>query len=619
MPTVDELVVRITADATDLKKQLKKVEGDAGKTGKKLGKAFDSFNKSLLSSGKNIAKWGGLLGAGAAVGAAAFLKSLIDNNDKLGKLNTRLGISVEALSEYQHVAKLSGVTFETFTMGLQRMTRRVAEAAQGTGEAKNALKEMNLNAAELSAMSPDQQFETIADSLNGLTSEADKVRLAMKLFDSEGVSLIQTMSGGSAGIRQMREEARALGLTVTDEAARAAEKFNDDLARTSAAATGAAQALLTHMMPGMTRIAEAMAIAAREAGILEAVWVGLGGVAAEVFLDSDEQNRIDDMTAGIEDLQYKIRAYQNQLKETEDDGFLSGIFGTSDPDDTRQKMVLLEAQLKRSTAELAAYQKQLAAPPPPKIAPPPVVETGGGGDPLVTDAAQRAADAKEKEEAAQRAKFEALNQGFMGELELLNIQEQMKLEQLTIWRETNIVSEMEYEATRTAVAQEAADARTAIAIAKQKEEEKTIKKGMKVGESLAIGGAKAAKKILINSIAEQAQAWTVKAVAGAFADTPGDIFVKTAAGVAAGAFIQTAVSSLGGGGGGGGGGGEASAGGGASAGTPITPPQQELTQADTQPTMVFNFNEGDLDSPGALRAFVDKLNEAQLQGVVINS
>src|SRR5690606_22778690 len=140
-------------------------------------------------------------------------------------------------------------------MGLQRMTRRVAEAANGMGEARGALKELGLDARVLSQLPLDQQFERIADRLVLVKNESDKTRLAMKLFDSEGVALLQTMTKGAAGIREMRAEAKNLGLTLTQDAAEAAAKANDSMTRMKASV----DALALNALPALARAIEVVA------------------------------------------------------------------------------------------------------------------------------------------------------------------------------------------------------------------------------------------------------------------------------------------------------------------------------------------------------------------------
>lgn len=191
------------------------------------------MSKSFKAIGRTMKLFGSL--AGVYVGGSMLMmgKNAINSADKIQKLSIRLGASTEALSEYRHVAELSGVTFETLTMGWQRMTRRVAEAASGLGESRLALKELGIEATALNKLSPEQQFEVLADAIMGVKNPADQVRLAMKMFDSEGVALLQTMQNGSAGIREMRGEAQKLGITITEDMANGAADANDALTRLS--------------------------------------------------------------------------------------------------------------------------------------------------------------------------------------------------------------------------------------------------------------------------------------------------------------------------------------------------------------------------------------------------
>lgn len=209
----------------------------------------------LLGSGlKSLSA--SLAGVVGTAGIAALVRSTVNAGDELQKLRIRLGATTEALSEYKFAADKSGVSFNTVTMGLQRMTRRVNEAANGTGEAKGALEELNISAAALTRLKPEDQFEALADALAGVNGEADRVRLAMKLFDSEGVALLQMMERGGAGIREMREEARRLGLTVTGEAADSMAAFNDRITELQGTAKGFVVQLVSEMSPELERLAK---------------------------------------------------------------------------------------------------------------------------------------------------------------------------------------------------------------------------------------------------------------------------------------------------------------------------------------------------------------------------
>ena len=187
---------------------------------------------------------------------ASMTKETLKQVDQMGKLVDRLGGTTEAYSELQHVAELSGVAFNTLTMGLQRMTRRIGEAAEGTGEAKGAIAELGLEARALRELQIDQQFEVIADRLAGVANESDRTRLAMKLFDSEGVSLLQTMTRGAAGIREMRAEARRLGISLSRDQVDAATDAVDAMTRLGASVRGLGTAFSVQLAPWIENAVE---------------------------------------------------------------------------------------------------------------------------------------------------------------------------------------------------------------------------------------------------------------------------------------------------------------------------------------------------------------------------
>ena len=230
----------------------------------KAARHFNSFEKKAGRSLKRVRKnvnnlLGGLggLAAGLSIaGFGAFVKSSINAADEISKLSTRLGASTEALSQYKHVAELSGVEFKTLTKGFQNMADKISDAAMGTGEAAVSLRQLNLDATALNMLSPDQQFEAIADAMQGITNQGDKVRVAMDLFGGRGVSLLQAMEGGADSIQALRKEADKLGLTLSKEDAFGAADANDALTRLGATGKSLGLILAKTLGPSIADIAD---------------------------------------------------------------------------------------------------------------------------------------------------------------------------------------------------------------------------------------------------------------------------------------------------------------------------------------------------------------------------
>lgn len=210
------------------------------------------------------------------------LRDQVAFGDQLQKLNLRLGASTEALSEYNFVASLSGVQFNELATAWQRQTRRIAQAAQGTGEATGALDQLNLSAGELARLSPEEQFFRIAEAMQGVAEEGDRVALAQKLWDSEGVKLVQIVNQGTDAITAMREEARLLGLTIDQDTANAMASYNDELDRLKFAAQGVSQTLLAELIPGMVETLQGTNELIRSMGGAEKVIDRIGLVAGSL-------------------------------------------------------------------------------------------------------------------------------------------------------------------------------------------------------------------------------------------------------------------------------------------------------------------------------------------------
>lgn len=269
MATLASLVVRVGAEIEGFATDMRRAETLAKRHS-------DGMKKAAAAAGAAI----GTAFAGAAVGTMKLVADQAKAADGLNKLAMRLGTTTEALSQMQFVAERSGVKFETLTMGLQRMTRRIGEVAKfGKGEAAPALSALGLEAEKLVQLPLDQQFETIAEELSKVENTSIRTSLAMKLFDSEGVALVQTMGEGKAGIQALREEADRLNLTIGGDTADAATKFIDLTTNLSAVFDGFKNALAEEFLPILNSLIENYTNAEGASGSMAQA----AGVLADVF------------------------------------------------------------------------------------------------------------------------------------------------------------------------------------------------------------------------------------------------------------------------------------------------------------------------------------------------
>lgn len=232
------------------------------------------FSDNVQQSSATVQRYARTLIAVATTGALAiWIKRSLEAADATAKTSDKLGIATERLVGLRHAAEqTAGVTSSTLDTALQRMVRRVSEAANGTGEARKALAELGVDAQHLATLSPDQQFAAIADAMQGVATQGDRVRLAMRLFDTEGVSLVNTLRVGSEGLEQFQTEAEALGIALNRVDAAKVEAANDAMDRVGKLVTGVGQRLAIDLAPFLEAAAETIVdLAVESDGFKEAI------------------------------------------------------------------------------------------------------------------------------------------------------------------------------------------------------------------------------------------------------------------------------------------------------------------------------------------------------------
>lgn len=172
-----------------------------------------------------------LLPALAALASVNAVRSMVADLDNIGKTADRLGLTTDALQELRAAAESAGVSQNTLDMAMQRFGRRVAEARQGTGEARGVLAELGIELTDAAGNARDIEdvLADVADEMSVMADQTDRNRVAMKLFDSEGVAMVNLLREGADGMARMREEARQMGVVIDEDLIRKAEESQSQL------------------------------------------------------------------------------------------------------------------------------------------------------------------------------------------------------------------------------------------------------------------------------------------------------------------------------------------------------------------------------------------------------
>ncbi|MCP4342182.1 MAG: hypothetical protein GY799_25700 [Desulfobulbaceae bacterium] len=213
----------------------KKVEDASNRQTRTIERNSSRASSAFSGLSKSILKFSGIFATAFSVsrGATAF-GQFTERVDKLGKTAGKLGTTTDALSRLGYAASITGVNTEKMNLGLQMLARNSSEAAQGTGEAKDAFEQLGLNALELSKLKIEDQFKRVADAFENVGSQSDKVSLAMDLFGRSGADLINTMKGGSKALNDFAAASDKLGNTISQDVANEVQDFNDNMTRLEA-------------------------------------------------------------------------------------------------------------------------------------------------------------------------------------------------------------------------------------------------------------------------------------------------------------------------------------------------------------------------------------------------
>jgi len=250
---------------------------------------------------------GAITGAFAVAGVVAlarFTRSAIQAADEIAKTSDVIGITTDSLQELRHAADLSGVSNERLDKSLAQFTRRVGEARAGTGSLVTFLKKFDeglLNSIT-SAKSNTHAIDLLFKALDKVENAADRSALAFAAFGRAGPELNVLLRDGLGGFQAMREEARKLGLVISEDLLRQAEIANDQLTRLEKVIGIKLTAAIVSLSPQISELAQ------RFIDAIPAI-VKFGGKLADLagFGAKSPSQEIADLNDQIDELKQKAR------------------------------------------------------------------------------------------------------------------------------------------------------------------------------------------------------------------------------------------------------------------------------------------------------------------------
>jgi hypothetical protein len=231
MAQVSGIEVRFSGNTADLEKS--------------VGRANSAISGFAKSAAAGLA---GALSVGVFVAAG---KAAINYADSIGKMSQKIGMTTEELSKLNYAAKLSDVSLGELQGGLQLLSKNMEAGSDG-------LAALGISATTASGelRSTNEVMQDVAEAFAGMEDGAGKTALAMNIFGRSGANLIPLLNSGRKGLADMAGEAQSLGAVISQDAAKSAERFNDNLTKLNTAMSGIVQQIVGPLLPRLIELSQ---------------------------------------------------------------------------------------------------------------------------------------------------------------------------------------------------------------------------------------------------------------------------------------------------------------------------------------------------------------------------
>lgn len=246
--------------------------------------------------------------AGVALAAVGLARSAASTAAEMGRMAAEVGVSAEEMSRYSYAARILNVDTGALKGGLSSLTKAIETDAA-------ALKAMGVATRDAAGVQRPLRdvLGDVAERFATYEGSAAQATLGQAVFGDSWKKLQPLIEKGRTGLADLTNEASTFGTVIDDEAAAAAEAFEEDVRRLQSVLPGLAQTLAGPVVSALGDVIEEFN-AARRAGLsfLEM----MGGTIFNGMADPTKtlQAKIAERRAEIE----QIRSgpwYQNSMLE----------------------------------------------------------------------------------------------------------------------------------------------------------------------------------------------------------------------------------------------------------------------------------------------------------------
>lgn len=214
--------------------------------------------------------------------AYGFVESYAATGDRIAKTSRLLGMSAKEYQAFSSAASHAGMATAEMDAALRKLAVNVGKARAGDATAKkmfSALLPKDLSAYKTNA----ELISALSDSYAKLSNAEQRAFVSNSLFGESGLKMSELLSGGGEGIRKLLDDFEAHGGGFSEEGARNAEAFNDELQNMKETFDSLRVSVAQELFPVFTEMFGKVGEVIRENGPkIKELLTGLAGIVAGI-------------------------------------------------------------------------------------------------------------------------------------------------------------------------------------------------------------------------------------------------------------------------------------------------------------------------------------------------
>lgn len=243
------LIFEIGADAKKAEAAMARLNAASVEQSGSVSSVWSSAMQAI--TGPTAIVTGGLLTLGG--GMLALTEKAAHMGEEFAHTAEKTGLTVAEVSALRFATEQTGTSLDAVTRAIGVLSKGTSDLSTHMTPAKKALEELGISLTHPGGApkSTHELLLEVAEAFKRMPDGAAKSAEAMALFGRAGLAMIPFLNQGAAGIAALEAQAKKLGVTMTDEDAKAAAKTAQEMRALSAEIDGIELAIGKRLVPGL--------------------------------------------------------------------------------------------------------------------------------------------------------------------------------------------------------------------------------------------------------------------------------------------------------------------------------------------------------------------------------